>query len=119
MLPTLEDAIVLAVDAHRGRRDMLGRPYILHPLRLTSRLAEPPDQTAALLHDVISDSDQLSTISARVGTIQRSSRRSTGLTGARLSHSRTSSSASASTSWRAALISPTSRTTSTCGIRRA
>jgi (p)ppGpp synthase/HD superfamily hydrolase len=57
MPPTLEDAIVLAVEAHRGRRDVLGRPYILHPLRLMSRLAEPSEQTAALLHDVIADSD--------------------------------------------------------------
>jgi (p)ppGpp synthase/HD superfamily hydrolase len=57
MTPSLEDAIELAVEAHRGRRDKLGRPYILHPLRLMSRLATPAEQMAALLHDVIADSD--------------------------------------------------------------
>ena len=57
MPPTLEDAIILAVEAHRGRRDMLGRPYILHPLRLMSRLSTPAEQMVALLHDVIADSD--------------------------------------------------------------
>jgi (p)ppGpp synthase/HD superfamily hydrolase len=57
MPPTLEDAIGLALEAHRGRRDKLGRPYILHPLRLMSRLSAPVEQMAALLHDVIADSD--------------------------------------------------------------
>jgi len=57
MSPTLEDAINLAVEAHSGRRDKLGRPYILHPLRLMSRLSIPAEQMAALLHDVIPDSD--------------------------------------------------------------
>ena len=57
MPPTLEDTINLAVEAHRGRRDKLGRPYILHPLRLMSRLSTPVEQMAALLHDVIADSD--------------------------------------------------------------
>jgi len=57
MAPTLEDAIVLAVEAHRGRRDKLGRPYILHPLRLMATLDAPAEQMAALLHDVVADSD--------------------------------------------------------------
>lgn len=56
-MPTLEDAILLAVDAHRGRVDKLGMPYILHPLRLMGRMSNVTEQMAALLHDVIADSD--------------------------------------------------------------
>ena len=56
MEPSIEDAIALAVQAHRGRRDMLGRPYILHPLRLMSGLSDPAEQMVALMHDVIADS---------------------------------------------------------------
>jgi len=33
MKPTLEDAISLAVDAHRGQQDRVGQPCILHLLR--------------------------------------------------------------------------------------
>ena len=34
-MPTLEDAIALALEAHRGQRDKAGAPYIRHPLRVT------------------------------------------------------------------------------------
>lgn len=59
MARTLEDAIALAVTAHRGQRDKAGRPYILHPLRLM--MAVGPDEAvamAAVLHDVVEDSDE-------------------------------------------------------------
>jgi len=56
-MPTLEDAILLAVEAHRGRVDKLGMPYVLHPLRLMGRMTTATEQMAALLHDVIADSD--------------------------------------------------------------
>ena len=36
-MPTLEDAIALAVEAHRGQRDKAGQTYILHPLRVMMR----------------------------------------------------------------------------------
>ena len=58
MTPTLEDAIVLAAEAHRGQVDKAGRPYILHPLRVMSHLgAQASDEArmAALLHDVVED----------------------------------------------------------------
>ena len=55
---TLEDAIALAVHAHRGQRDKYGAPYILHPLRVMHRLgpgATEAQQMAAVLHDVVED----------------------------------------------------------------
>ena len=57
-MPTLEDAIALAVEAHRGQKDRVGQPYILHPLRVMFRLSwDAPEaaRIAAVLHDVVED----------------------------------------------------------------
>lgn len=55
-MPTLEDAIALAVEIHRGQKDKYGRPYILHPLRVMFRLEGETAQMAGVLHDVVEDS---------------------------------------------------------------
>jgi (p)ppGpp synthase/HD superfamily hydrolase len=60
MSATLEDAIALAADRHRGQRDKSGAPYILHPLRVMLGLgatATPEERMAAVLHDVVEDCD--------------------------------------------------------------
>jgi len=54
-VPTLQDAIRLALDAHRGQNDRSGAAYILHPLRMMNRLTTEPDRIAAVLHDVVED----------------------------------------------------------------
>ncbi len=54
-MPTLEDALALAVEAHRGQHDKAGQPYILHPLRVMMRLETDAERTVALLHDVVED----------------------------------------------------------------
>ena len=54
-MPTLEDAIALAADAHRGQRDKSGQPYILHPLRVMMRCQTEPQRIVAVLHDVVED----------------------------------------------------------------
>ncbi|MFL5344924.1 MAG: GTP pyrophosphokinase [Hyalangium sp.] len=54
-MPTLEDAIALAVEAHRGQRDKAGQTYILHPLRVMMRLDTDAERMAAILHDVVED----------------------------------------------------------------
>ena len=54
--PTLQDAIRLALDAHRGHKDRYGAAYILHPLRMMNRLTAEPDRIAGVLHDVVEDS---------------------------------------------------------------
>ncbi len=55
-VPTLEDAIALAVEAHRGQRDKAGQVYVLHPLRLMLRLDTELERMTAVLHDVVEDS---------------------------------------------------------------
>jgi guanosine-3',5'-bis(diphosphate) 3'-pyrophosphohydrolase len=52
---TLEDAIILAADRHRGQRDKGDEPYILHPLRVALRLRTDHERLAAVLHDVVED----------------------------------------------------------------
>ncbi|HZI12549.1 MAG TPA: GTP pyrophosphokinase [Myxococcus sp.] len=54
-MPLLEEAIALAVEAHRGQRDKAGQPYILHPLRVMMRLEDEEARTVAILHDVVED----------------------------------------------------------------
>jgi (p)ppGpp synthase/HD superfamily hydrolase len=54
-MPTLEDAILLAVQAHRGQRDKNGAPYVLHPLRMMLRLTTDAERMVAVLHDVVED----------------------------------------------------------------
>jgi (p)ppGpp synthase/HD superfamily hydrolase len=55
-VPGLEDAIALAVQAHRGQRDKAGQTYILHPLRVMLRLETEAERMVAVLHDVVEDS---------------------------------------------------------------
>lgn len=53
----IEDAIALAVQAHRGQKDRAGAPYILHPLRMMFRVETDAEKMAAVLHDVVEDTD--------------------------------------------------------------
>jgi len=54
-MPTLEDAIALAVAAHKGQKDKVGLPYILHPLRVMFRCGDDVERVVAVLHDVVED----------------------------------------------------------------
>jgi (p)ppGpp synthase/HD superfamily hydrolase len=51
----LEEAIRIAVEAHRGQKDRAGAPYILHPLRVMLRVHTDAERMAAVLHDVVED----------------------------------------------------------------
>lgn len=53
----IERAIAIALTAHSGQVDKAGAPYILHPLRLMVQMDTEDEQLAALLHDVVEDSD--------------------------------------------------------------
>jgi (p)ppGpp synthase/HD superfamily hydrolase len=55
--PTIEDAITLAANLHRGARypSLESEPYVFHSLRVMFRLVDPLDQMAAVLHDVVED----------------------------------------------------------------
>lgn len=54
---SLEDAIILATNAHRGQTDKAGEPYVLHPLRVMFTF--PPymlrERITAVLHDTLED----------------------------------------------------------------
>jgi MOSC domain-containing protein YiiM len=54
-MKTLEDALLLAIEAHRGQQDKYGAPYIFHPLRVMCRLETETERMVALLHDVVED----------------------------------------------------------------
>src|SRR5207247_6216153 len=57
---SVEDAIALAAEAHRGQRCFTpeGKPFVFHPLRvLLAFLDDPVEQMAAVLHDVVEDTD--------------------------------------------------------------
>jgi (p)ppGpp synthase/HD superfamily hydrolase len=53
----LERAIALAVDKHAGQSDKSGAPYILHPLRMMTRMKTPEAMMTAVLHDIVEDTD--------------------------------------------------------------
>ena len=54
-MATLDDAIRLAVQAHRGQKDKAGAPYILHPLRVMLCMRSDIERMVAVLHDVLED----------------------------------------------------------------
>ena len=56
-IATLEDAISIAALAHRGQKDKAGAPYLLHPLRMMLRMKSEAAMMAAVLHDVVEDTD--------------------------------------------------------------
>ena len=56
-MSALERAIASAAEAHAGQLDKAGKPYILHPLRVMASVEKPQAKIAAVLHDVVEDSD--------------------------------------------------------------
>ncbi len=54
-MPTLEDAIILATNAHKGQKDRNDEPYIMHPIRVMAQLWRHDERMVAVLHDVIED----------------------------------------------------------------
>ena len=56
-MSTLEHAIAIAAKVHAGKVDKAGAPYILHPLRVMLKMATSEERMAAVLHDVVEDSD--------------------------------------------------------------
>ena len=70
----VKDAYELAEEAHRPQKRKSGLPYILHPLAVAMivvremRQRDPSIVCAALLHDVVEDTDHtIEEISARFG----------------------------------------------------
>ncbi len=53
---SIEKAISIALQAHKGQIQRNGEPYILHPLYVMQQVKGEVKRTAAILHDVIEDS---------------------------------------------------------------
>lgn len=56
-MSTLERAIAIAALAHAGVVDKGGQPYILHPLRVMMSVSLEAERIAAVLHDVVEDTE--------------------------------------------------------------
>lgn len=54
----LEEAIELAVEAHKGDTDKGGATYIRHPLRVMGQMDTEQERIVAVLHDVVEDSEE-------------------------------------------------------------
>ncbi|MBQ7170299.1 MAG: HD domain-containing protein [Synergistaceae bacterium] len=50
-------AIDLSYDAHHGQKDKAGRPYFTHPFTVAMSMDTEAEICAALLHDVIEDTN--------------------------------------------------------------
>ncbi len=56
-MSTLERAIEIATEAHRGQFDNAGNDYIGHPLRVMAAGKTTEEKIVGVLHDVVEDSD--------------------------------------------------------------
>lgn len=54
---TIEQAITLACERHKGQIDKCNEPYILHPIRVMMSLNSKVERVVAVLHDVLEDTD--------------------------------------------------------------
>ena len=50
-------AMGIAYTAHHGQKDKCGAPYVFHPFHLAEQMDSEYTVCAALLHDVVEDSD--------------------------------------------------------------
>ena len=57
-MSTLEKAIVISCEAHKGNIDKAEAPYILHPLRVMMRMDSTREMIVAVMHDVVEDNEQ-------------------------------------------------------------
>ncbi len=55
--PQTKLAMEIAYRAHHGQRDKGGMPYVFHPYHLAEQMETELEVTAALLHDVVEDTD--------------------------------------------------------------
>jgi (p)ppGpp synthase/HD superfamily hydrolase len=56
-MSTLQRAIEIATEAHKGQFDKAGRDYIGHPLRVMEMGMTEEEKIVGVLHDVIEDTD--------------------------------------------------------------
>lgn len=57
MSKLLQEALQIASEAHAGQYDKGGKEYIAHPIFVATLVDSEFEKAAALLHDVVEDSD--------------------------------------------------------------
>lgn len=57
MTTTLETAIIYAIKAHRGKKDLQGLPYVLHPIAVMLQMDTDEERILALCHDISEDTN--------------------------------------------------------------
>ncbi len=55
--PLTIKALTIAYNAHHGQYDISGVPYIFHPYHIAEQMSDEFSVCAALLHDVVEDTD--------------------------------------------------------------
>lgn len=55
--PLTNAAMKIAYRAHHGQVDKAGIPYVFHPIHLAEQMHDEYSTCAALLHDVVEDTD--------------------------------------------------------------
>jgi len=58
MQATLEDALLYAIEAHRGQKDKSSLPYILHPISVMLQMDTDEERILALCHDIAEDTSK-------------------------------------------------------------
>ncbi|MCK5535792.1 MAG: GTP pyrophosphokinase [Bacteroidales bacterium] len=56
-MSTIEKALEIALNAHKGQTDKAGQAYILHPISVMQKGENLNEKIVGLLHDVVEDSD--------------------------------------------------------------
>ena len=54
---TIEETLQIALDAHKGQKDLDGKPAILHPLAVGIMGSNDVEIKTGFLHDVVEDTD--------------------------------------------------------------
>lgn len=54
---TVEETLRIALDAHKGQKDLDGKPAILHPVAVGLMGSNDAEIKAGFLHDVVEDSE--------------------------------------------------------------
>lgn len=55
--PLTKKAMKLCFNAHKEQTDKSGLPYVFHPFHLAEQMTDETTTVAALLHDVVEDTD--------------------------------------------------------------
>jgi len=56
-MSTIEKAIQIAINAHKGQKDKSGAPYILHLIRVMEKGKNETEKICGILHDLVEDTN--------------------------------------------------------------